>query len=388
MSSKTKQPKFYNSLRFKLTLLYSVILFLFTSLFVFAINAYLNVHFRMDPPIAMTQEIPIQIPQPQNLNFDELPQEEKDRIKNIRVRDLKTIQQISVISLIPLALCSFALGYYVSGNFLNPLTHLKIQIDQLKDKHLGRQLPVQTNDEIGALIESFNDMSIRLKKSFDSQSQFVQDASHELRTPLTVIHTNLDTVLDDPKATPKELREAITGALNGIKNLTRLTNYLLELSRSNQNQRKDSDLGVLINEQFRLLKNLAENEKVALTTELPQDPVIRKIDKLMFGEAIYNLIDNAIKYSKSVKNPVVNVKLQDTNDETLIFVHDNGVGIPKEHQKHIFERFYRIDKSRNKATGGFGLGLAIVKKIVEDHEGRLSVNSKPGDTEFKIVLPH
>jgi len=364
------RPKFYNSLSFKLTLFYSLILFFFTSLFVFGINLYLNLYLRREPPPIFIHNIEFEDFPPSTFIYNDLPQEEKMRIREIRFKDLETIQYLSVISLVPLAFASFLIGYYVAGSFLNPLTNLKIRIDNLKEKHLGRQIPIEFDDEIGSLVKSFNDMSVRLKKSFDSQTQFIEDASHELRTPLTVVQTNLDTALDDKRATKEELEESIRKALNGIKNMTRLTNYLLELSRPHQIQKKEYNLKQIIEEQIKMLKRIAENKNVFIGKVLSEKKVIRRVDKLMLGEAVYNLIDNSIKYSKDVKNPKVIITLEEIENKAVIKVWDNGIGIPIEHQRKIFDRFYRIDKSRSKITGGFGLGLAIVKKIVEDHGER------------------
>ncbi|MBN2015975.1 HAMP domain-containing histidine kinase [Candidatus Dojkabacteria bacterium] len=390
MSSRNK-PKFYNSLRFELTLFYSLILFFFTSLFVLGINIYLDLYLRKDPPpITMSNTEFHGVPHGPVV-YTNLTQEERDRIREIRYKDLKNVQKLSVMSLIPLAFLSFAIGYYVSGNFLRPLTNLKLQLDNLKDKHLGRQLKVDSDDEIGSLVKSFNEMSLRLKKSFDSQAQFVQDASHELRTPLTIVQTNLDAALDDKNSSRKELKESIKKALRGIKNLTRLTNYLLELSGPEQILKKDYDLRVVVKEQVRSLQNLAHSNGVTLEVKLPKYKVIKKVDKLAFGEAIYNLIDNAIKYSKDAKKPrvvvsVVNSLTKGKEGKAIITIKDNGRGIPREHQKKIFERFYRVDKSRSRKSGGFGLGLAITKKIIEEYKGTVEFSSNSHGSTFWIKL--
>ncbi len=375
---------FTNTLRFKLTLLYALILFLFCSGFVLAINVYLNEYLQDDPPMFFSQKMrndSLILPP-----WAQIPKLERERIREVRRKDLERIQTISEYSLVPLALLSFGLGYYLVGKSLEPLNMLQKKIIKMKDSDLGTQVEVVGDDEIASLARSFNDMSVRLKRSFDNQTQFVQDASHELRTPLTIIQTNLDTILYDQKAKPEEYRRAIENSLKGMKNINRLTEQLLTLSRPNNLQLKKIDLRKVASEQVQQLNELAKSYGVELKVDLARKPVIKAIDEELFGRAIFNLTENAIKYSQTVKKPIVVVGVSEHEGKAIVSIADNGLGIPTEHQKRIWDRFYRVDKSRSRKSGGFGLGLAIVKRIVEDHGGTVELESRKGRTEFRIVV--
>ena len=222
------------SLRFKLTITYSLILFIFAGFLVLSLNLFLENYLHTDPTrIQMNFSsggIPGAIPNNQEMYFPDLPVEEKERIRDIRLKDLETFQEISLIALIPLALFSFGIGYAISGSFLEPLKELKNEIDESKSESLGKQIKVKTDDEIGELIKSYNEMSLRLQKAFECQKQFVQDASHELRTPLTIMQTNMDIALEDKNASKEELRIAIEKSLEAAKNMTKLSENLLTLT--------------------------------------------------------------------------------------------------------------------------------------------------------------
>ena len=405
-NNKHQQNKwnFLQTIRFKLTLLNSVILFLLSATLVLLLNIYLNLYLRADPiSIRQTEEM-MNIMHPGAGTgpfwFDQLADEERLRIREIRLEDLREIQRLSIVSLLPLALISFGLGYVISGKYLSPIGKLKNEIDQLRTKDLGKAIPVEVEDEVGGLIMSFNDLSLRLKNAFETQERFVQDASHELKTPLTVIQTNLDTVLDDPKSTNEELKAGIKNALKGMKDLRNLTSYLLELTITKNYEFKQTDINKLVRKQVEMLGAYAAKKNVKISTELESQPMVIKADEISLGRAIFNILENGIKYSrqdgkvevtlttkKDNKRAVVTIKTIRENKRVLITIHDTGEGIPESEQKKIFDRFYRIDKSRSRKSGGFGLGLAIAKKVIADHKGKISVNSKPGDTSFTIEMP-
>ncbi len=386
MSSKGKL-RFFLTIRFKLTLVYSMIMFLFTSLIVLSLNLYLDSYLKSEPEFQRPVPVIVGIPNIYNRNLEQFLVEERNDIHGIRQNDLRKIQELSVFGLLPIAVLSFVIGYFISGKFLNPLGQLRDEIERLKTTDLGRTIPVEEDDEVGGLISSFNDMSIRLKAAFDSQEQFVQDASHELKTPLTIIQTNLDTVVDDPTASKAELETAIRNALRAMKDLRKLTDSLLELTLSTKLNRARISLQQVVQRQFDALSEYAAHQKTKLELRLPRKQVQISGDELSLGRAVFNLIENAIKYSAGVAKPTVIINLTRRGNVALIRISDNGPGISKQEQRRIFERFYRIDKSRNKKTGGFGLGLAIVKKVVDEHKGKITLESSKNSTLFQIELP-
>lgn len=384
--------KFVKTIRFKLTLLFTLILFMFSSLLVLSLNVYLTSHFMADPNVpSLPQQLTLNLPNGRVVfnNFNQLQQEERDRIQDIRQQDMRELQTISWLALFPVALLSFFLGYWVSGSFLSPISKLTGQFANLTRKDLGKTIPIEVDDEVGDLIASFNNLSSRLKHSFEVQEQFVQDASHELKTPLTVIQTNLDTVAYDDTATKEDLQESMRGALQGMKNLRKLSENLLELSEAENLEMSEVNLTELIEEQVSMLQPYAKNHKVRLSADLGKDPIKISANALALGRAVYNITENAIKYSTDSKKPEVKLVMTKVNKDKFvqIDISDNGPGIPLEAQKLIFKRFFRVDKSRARSSGGFGLGLAIAKKIVETHQGKISLQSEPGKTVFSILIP-
>jgi signal transduction histidine kinase len=364
-----------------------MIMFLFTSLMVLSLNLYLDSYLKSEPEFQRPVHVMLGIPNIYNRDVQQFLVEERNDINGIRLNDLRKIQELSVFGLLPIALLSFAVGYFISGKFLNPLGELRDEIERLRTSDLGRTIPVEENDEVGGLISSFNDMSLRLKAAFDSQEQFVQDASHELKTPLTIIQTNLDTVVDDPAASKAELETAIHNALKAMKDLRKLTDSLLELTLSTKTKVTSISLQQLLHKQFDALSDYAKYQKTKFELKLARKQLTVKGDEMALGRAVFNLLENAIKYSSGMTKPAVRISLESSAGKALIKISDNGPGIPKAEQLKIFERFYRIDKSRNKKTGGFGLGLAIVKKVVDDHNGKLTLQSSKSSTVFQIELP-
>ncbi|WKZ30347.1 MAG: ATP-binding protein [Candidatus Dojkabacteria bacterium] len=381
--SSIKLP-FYQTIRFKLTLFYSFVLFLFSSVIVLSLNLYMNDYLQNDP--SLNDRIMFIIPRPRNDLFNQLTLEDKLFIRQQRLNDLQQMQELSILLLAPIAITSFVLGYIVSGRFLEPITKLNTEIDQMTDTTIGKTIPVEIQDEVGSLVQSFNKLSLRLKDSFEAQKRFVQDASHEIKTPLTVIQTNLDTVLDDPKATKEELSTAIEQALLAVKHLRKLTDYLLTLTMPSQRSLKKVNVSKITESQIELLKSYAQEYNVRLTQDVEEDLYI-KGDSYALEQAIKNVIENAIKYSSEHKDATVIIHAKQENNSVIMTIHDNGKGIPAETLPKIFERFYRVDKSRNSKTGGFGLGLAITKKIVTEHSGTIGAKSEPGNTVFTLTFP-
>jgi signal transduction histidine kinase len=380
------------TIRFKLTLLYSVIVFLVCGTLNLALNIYLNSYLQADPIF----HGPIQIQTSQQSNpqfpndFDSLQIEERTRIQEIRMNDLKQIQNLSILAMLPIAVISFLIGYIMSGRFLKPIDDLRRNIDTLSHTDLGQEIPVDVEDEVGKLVKSFNELSSRLKESFDSQERFVQDASHEIKTPLTIIQTNLDTILDDKNATTTELQQAMSKALLGVKSLKNLTNYLLDLTVSQQVPFSTINLSKLLETEKNKLSDVAKLNGVALQLKLLPKDIFIQAQQISLGQAISNIIDNAIKYRDQELpsgESKVNISLTKVKRSAVIEIWDNGIGIQDDSVNKVFDRFYRVDKSRNKKTGGFGLGLSITKKVIQEHRGKISVRSKKNNTVFTIIIP-
>lgn len=225
-----------------------------------------------------------------------------------------------------------------------------------------------------------------LKKLEQMRSQFVANVSHELKTPLTSIKGFAETlrVVEDP-VTQNKFLDIIDAE---AERLRRLIEDILSLSAI-ENQERTARNVIFASEEtigaLRLLEMQAKDKNIQLSLIIKGEPeFLGEAD--MYRQMLINLIDNAIKYTD--KNGLIKVRLEETRENVMLVVQDTGVGIPKEHLPRLFERFYRVDKSRDRAKGGTGLGLAIVKHIVLAFGGMISVDSKPGEgTVFTVELP-
>ncbi len=229
-----------------------------------------------------------------------------------------------------------------------------------------------------------------LKRMEEYRREFVANISHELKTPIFAaqgfIHTLLDGAMEDENVREKFLEKAA----RSLDNLNVLVQDLLTLSRMESGDIKMKyekfDLYELVHEIFEQLEEGAERKHTKLRFDKSQaSKHIAYADRQRIGQVLTNLLDNAIKYGS--ENGKVQVEIEHDKDHLIVFVKDDGPGIEPEHLKRIFERFYRVEKSRSKDRGGTGLGLAITKHIVEAHGSKISVTSKPGKgTQFRFKL--
>ncbi len=247
-----------------------------------------------------------------------------------------------------------------------------------------------SDKRIGTILV-LNDVS-KIRNLEKIRKDFVANVSHELRTPLTAIKGFVETLFDIEDENNKEDRKRFLKII--IKHVNRLDSILEDLLALAKIENRDNKKDIFLEEKN--LKNLIDTvrqivqAKAAakkITIELfVDDQIIIKIDKHLIEQALINLIDNAIKYSKKETSIQIATCIKD--NELLISVIDNGTGIPKKHLSRIFERFYRVDKARSRELGGTGLGLSIVKHIATAHKGRVSVQSMPGKgSTFTIYLP-
>jgi len=229
-----------------------------------------------------------------------------------------------------------------------------------------------------------------LEEAFRRVKQFSGDASHELRTPLTILKGETEVGLRWAKQ-PDEFRKILESSMEEIDRMSRIIDDLLLLAKSESGQKplaiKELSLSDLLQELYLQGRTLAEAKgiEVLLHPNVTEEIRIRG-DELRLRQVFLNLITNAIKYTPD--HGRVEISLDVAGDEVVVTVSDTGVGIAPEHLPHIFERFYRIDSARNRQDGGTGLGLAIVQSFVKAHQGRIEVNSLPGQgSSFAIFLP-
>ncbi len=274
------------------------------------------------------------------------------------------------------------------GQTLKPLGTITESVEQInRADDLSRRIPYSgpEDDEIGSMVGSFNQTLERLEALFTSQQRLLADVSHELRTPLTVIKGNVDLM--------RRMKSLDTESLTSIDQeagrLTRLVGGLLLLAQAESGKltlvMKKVELDLLLTEVFQELSVLAVNKVHVHLNEIDQAYVNGDRDRLK--QVFINLFANAIQYTPQGGD--VFVSLEQIKDQARVIVRDTGPGIPAEDLPHIFERFYRAEKSRTRGkTTGFGLGLSIANWIVEKHGGRIEVSSKEGKgTSFAVWLP-
>jgi two-component system, OmpR family, sensor kinase len=284
-------------------------------------------------------------------------------------------------------LITFVITWFMTKQALNPLTtmtNIAIQITRADD--LSRRIPIDNyrEDEVGRLVLTFNKTLERLEKLFGSQQRFLADVSHELRTPLTVIKGNIGLIR---KYGADE--ESLTGIESEVDRLTRMVGDLLLLNQAESGVMPldfvKIDLGSILLEVMQQMSVLAGDRVILKLINI--DQAIINGDRDRIKQVFLNLISNSISYTP--KGGIVEVNLEKEGDRAIFSVKDNGAGISPEDLPHIFERFYRGDKSRtHTATSGFGLGLSIARWITEKHGGKIEVESqlKQGTT-FRVYLP-
>lgn len=280
-------------------------------------------------------------------------------------------------------------GYALARKALSPIDSMATQAKKISAERLGDRLSIENSeDEVGKLGTVFNDMLGRLQAGFDQLRRFTSDASHELRTPLTAIRSVGEVALQDQRS-PAEYRDVIGSMLEEVDRLTRLVESLLALSRADaghvQLQREDIALLRLAEEASSVVEVLAEEKQQQIDIAGDANLLV-SVDRLILRQALVNLLDNAIKYSPPESRILVRVQ-SGGDQQVFLEVIDQGPGIPREHQSHIFDRFYRVDKARTREWGGAGLGLSITRWAVEVHGGDITLESEEGHgSKFRVSL--
>ncbi len=294
-------------------------------------------------------------------------------IETTEVQDLLWRLTLVWLWTIPLSLLVASLvGAFMARRALRPIDELTRMAQRITAEDLSQRIDTRmAQDEVGRLATTLNAMIARLESAFARQRQFTADASHELRTPLTILKGQLDVALQRER-TPEEYRAALVSLGEQTDRMIRLVGSLLTLSRAESGQLSTTfeplDAGDLVTGAVEQMSMLAEERGVPLRVEGGPVATFRGDEDLLL-QLILNLIDNALKAGGSVTVGWT---------ERSLWVRDTGVGIAPEHLPQLFERFYRVDKSRSRAAGGTGLGLAIGHWIAQVHGGALRVESAPG----------
>ena len=310
-------------------------------------------------------------------------------VEETSVRDtLRTLAAILAMG-IPFAAClAIAGGYFLAGRVLSPVGAMAQKAREITAESLAKRLPVDNaEDEFGRLATVFNDTLSRLQDAFERLRRFTADASHELRTPLTAMRSVGEVALQN-KLDAVAYRDVIGSMLEEVDRLTRLVESLLILTRADSGKvqlaSEALDLGGLAGHVIDQLRVLADEKQQELALRAPIQ-VHAMADSTLIHHALMNLIHNAIKYTPN--GGTISVEVNATDGRAVIEVRDTGPGIPAAHRGRVFDRFYRVDTSRSRESGGVGLGLAIARWAVEANGGQIELASDVTDGSlFRVVL--
>lgn len=379
---------FHTSLQLKLTLLLSLLMIVSCVLMYFFIShsavsgmdGLQNYMIKVDP---QDGDSPITFNVDPKALFPQFEQEIQETKESFLLR--------SVIATTIIILLSSVCTYFLTKKALTPLQKLTSEVSQIQAQNLSTQLPVpNSKDEIAQLTSSFNEMLTRLDNAFSTQKQFSANAAHELRTPLAVLQTNLEVFEKKQKPEMIEYRQLFTMIKEQTARLSQLVGTLLDMTNLKSVPRTDQvSLEELVDEVFCDLDPIAEKAGISIhfndssNQDLHTDVTGSYV---LLYRAVYNLVENAIKYNRPHGSVSVSVKQE--NGQAMVLVTDTGIGISPENQKKIFDPFFRVDKSRSRAMGGAGLGLALVDSIAKEHRGTVKVlkSSSAGST-IVLMLP-
>ncbi len=286
-------------------------------------------------------------------------------------------------------LVSLVGGWFLAGRALRPVHAITQAARRITAGDWSQRiLTPHSNDEIGQLASTFNDMIGRLEVSFKQIRQFSADASHELRTPLTITKGETELALRRPRQA-EDYRVVLESNLEEIDRMSRIVDELLFLSRADLGEIKLRMLPVQLDDLLREIQQQAAvlgKERSIHTVITKIEPVLVEGDDLRLRELLLNLVDNAVKYSQ--EGQTVELALMVVGTQAKIIVQDHGIGIAPENHGRVFDRFYRTDEARAHAAKGTGLGLAICKWIVDVHHGTIELQSTVhGGSCFTVLLP-
>ena len=397
------KKRFHTSLQLKLTLLLSLLMIVSCVLMYFFIShsavsgmdGLQNYMIKVDP---QDGDSPITFNVDPKALFPQFEQEIQETKEDFLLR--------SVIATTIIILLSSVCTYFLTKKTLTPLQKLTSEVSQIQAQNLSTQLAVpNSKDEIAQLTSSFNEMLARLDNAFSTQKQFSANAAHELRTPLAVLQTNLEVFEKKQEPEMVEYQQLFTMIKEQTARLSQLVGTLLDMTNLKSVPRTDHvSLEELVDEVFCDLDPVAEKAGISIhfddsssqdwhtDVHTPDASALNNNIRNITGSyvllyrAVYNLVENAIKYNRP--HGSVSVSVKQKNGQAMVLVTDTGIGISPENQKKIFDPFFRVDKSRSRAMGGAGLGLALVDSIAKEHGGTVKVleSSETGST-IALMLP-
>ena len=280
-------------------------------------------------------------------------------------------------------------AFYLSRYLVKPFARVTKSLEKVSGGFLDGDLMILDYTETREMSEAYNQMLARMKTLDDSRQEFVSNVSHELKTPITSMKVLADSLLMQEDVPAELYREFMGDIAEEIERENKIINDLLSLVKMDKKAADVNIQSTNINELIELimkrLRPIAQKRNIELTLD-SYKPVIAEVDETKLTLALSNLMENAVKYNKD--GGWVRISINTDHKYFYVKVEDNGIGIPKEDQEHIFERFYRVDKSHSREIGGTGLGLAIARSGILMHHGIIKVYSEEGEgTTFTVRVP-
>lgn len=331
------------------------------------------------------------------VSYDQEDQQ-SDQIQGVMLTSVSTDTIIATMDLLShnslilesiMMLFVIVIAYVAAGVLTAPFGRVTDAISKVKEGFTDEPISVNDYAETEHIVDAFNQLLGRMKVLDDSRKEFVANVSHELKTPLTSMKVLADSLMMQEEVPNELYKEFMTDIANEIERENKIINDLLSLVKMDKTEADLHVSQVDINEQVELilkrLRPIARKQDVEVVFESIR-PVTAEVDEVKLTLAFSNLVENAIKYNKT--GGFVKVTLDADHQFFTLEVSDSGIGIPEEAQEHIFERFYRVDKSHSREIGGTGLGLAITRSAVLMHRGSIKVSSVPGEgTTFVVKIP-
>lgn len=311
-------------------------------------------------------------------------------VDNIKI-NLTYMQTVAIAATVILCTVILFLGILAFLFIIKPLRKFSIQLTAMQNGYGESELSIDDYSETIEISEKFNDIMSKAKAMDESRQEFVSNVSHELKTPLTSMKVLADSINSMPDAPIEMYQEFMSDITGEIERETQIINDLLSLVKMDKSSAdlniSSTNMNELLEQILRRLQPIADRQKVELVLESFR-PVTAEVDQVKITLALTNLIENAIKYNHNDETGWVHVSLNADHQYFYVKVEDNGIGMPEESLEHIYERFYRVDKSHSREIGGTGLGLAITRSSILMHRGAIKVYSVLDEgTTFDVRIP-
>lgn len=382
----TSWPAFIRSVRFRLTLLYSVMLFGLASICIGGI--YWGLSQSLDEQIARRNEAGA-------ITFDIEQDRYEDRAAleiELDARTLQTLRRYSIVGLGGLFIMSFGVGWFTAGRVLMPIGRITRVARDIQATDLSRRIGLLgPDDDLKQLADTFDAMLDRLEHAFDRQQRLIHDTSHELRNPLAVMRTNLDVTLSDPDADVEQYRHTTEVVQRSTERMSKLVDDLLAYARHEAANRVEAslDMALLIQGLVEEFRGPAERANLEIRVET-QGPLLVLGHARSLEQALANLLANAVRFAPDATS--IDIQAGQQGDLVWVTIGDQGPGIPDEERTRVFQRYVRLgdgEEGRPHLAGGqgSGIGLAIVREIVQAHRGDVSVVDSTVGARFALWLP-